>query len=322
MKTTKARRHEARARIRSLAGFVWVVTGFALGAPGAMRLHAQDQVPERLPSFEVASVRQNTSGPGRTQTLVQPGGRLVTTNAPLKMLVADAFLGAQPLAPSRVVGGPEWIDSARYDINAKATTEFQPSPGGPPREMLLMLRSLLEERFKLKAHRESRELPVYELVVARADAKLGPQLRQSAVDCDALVATVRAGAPPPARQPNEPPPCGAMRGPARILSGGIPMQQFATMLTIALADANGRGDRDQGRLVIDKTGLTGRFAFTLTWTPERMPTSAPPPGVPPIDPNGPSFFTALQEQLGLKLQSAKGPVEVVVIDSVERPTPD
>jgi len=86
--------------------------------------------------------------------------------------------------------------------------------------------------------------------------------------------------------------------------------------------AVGSGPAAEGRLVIDKTGLAGRFAFTLTWTPEQMPTAPPPPGVPPIDPNGPSFFTALQEQLGLKLVSAKGPVDVVVIDSVERPTPD
>jgi uncharacterized protein (TIGR03435 family) len=113
-----------------------------------------------------------------------------------------------------------------------------------------------------------------------------------------------------------------MRGPSHILFGGIPMQQFATMLSVVLADGNGPGGRDQGRLVIDKTGLTGRFEFNLTWTPEQMPTAAPSPGLPPIDPNGPSFFTALQEQLGLKLQSARGPLEVVVIARVERPTPD
>jgi uncharacterized protein (TIGR03435 family) len=94
------------------------------------------------------------------------------------------------------------------------------------------------------------------------------------------------------------------------------------MLTGALADGNGPGGRDQARLVIDKIGLTGRFEYNLTWTPEQMQPAAPPPGVPQIDPNGPSLFTALQEQLGLKLQSARGPVEVVVIDSVEHPTPD
>jgi uncharacterized protein (TIGR03435 family) len=288
---------------------------------GAGTLRAQDQAAERL-TFDVASVKPNTSGSGRVQALVQPGGRFVATNAPLKLLIADAFLGAQPLALSRVFGGPDWIDSARFDINAKAAMEFQPTPGGPPRDMLLMLRSLLEERFKLKAHRETRTLPIYELVIARADRMLGPELRTAALDCDALTAALRAGNPPPARQPNQPPPCGAMRGPARILSGGIPMQQLATMLTVAMADANGPAGRDQGRLVVDKTGLTGRFEFTLAWTPEQMPTAAPPPGVPPIDPNGPSFFTALQEQLGLKLQSATGPVDVVVIESVDHPTAD
>jgi uncharacterized protein (TIGR03435 family) len=113
-----------------------------------------------------------------------------------------------------------------------------------------------------------------------------------------------------------------MRGPARVLAGGVAMPQFATMLTNLLADANGPTGRDFARVVIDKTGLTGRFAFTLAWTPEQMPSAAPPPGIPPIDPNGPSFFTALQEQLGLKIQSAKAPLEVVVIDSIELPTPD
>ena len=105
-----------------------------------------------------------------------------------------------------------------------------------------------------------------------------------------------------------------MRGPARVIAGGIPMTQFAAMLTAILGD--------EGRLVVDKTGLAGRFAFTLAWTPEQMPTGAPPPGVPPIDPNGPSFFTALEEQLGLKLVPAKGPVDVLVIDRIERPTPN
>jgi uncharacterized protein (TIGR03435 family) len=281
------------------------------------------QAPERLPSFEVASVKQNVSGGDRMQMVTRPGGRFIATNAPLKLWIADAFLGGQPLGPSRVLGGPDWIDSARYDINAKASAEFQQPPaGGPSPELLQMLRSLLEERFKLKAHRETRELPIYELVVAREDGRLGSQLRQSTIDCDAVLAARRAGAPPPPRQPMEPPPSNAMRGPARIISGGIAMPQFATMVTMAMADAMGPAGRDMGRLVVDKTGLTGRFEFLLAWTPEVMPTGAPPPGVPPIDPDGPSFVTALQEQLGLKLRSARGPVEVIVIDSIDRPTPN
>jgi uncharacterized protein (TIGR03435 family) len=111
-----------------------------------------------------------------------------------------------------------------------------------------------------------------------------------------------------------------MRGPARIMAGGMPMQRLADMLTAIMAVGPPSGA--DGRLVIDKTGLQGRFAFTMTWTPEQLPTAAPPPGVPPVDPNGPALFTALQEQLGLKLEPARGPVEVLVIDSVERPTPD
>jgi uncharacterized protein (TIGR03435 family) len=88
-----------------------------------------------------------------------------------------------------------------------------------------------------------------------------------------------------------------------------------------MADANGPAGGADARLVIDKTGMSGRFAFTLAWTPEKMPEGAPPPGIPPIDPNGPPLVTALQEQLGLKLQPARSRMEVVVIDSIEQPTP-
>jgi uncharacterized protein (TIGR03435 family) len=301
-----------RASVCFLSGAVMVVTGLTMAVPRATSLRAQAQVPERPPSFEVASVKENRSGDLRSPMRTEPGGRFTATNVLLKFLIAEAFMGPQPVhLSSRIVGGPDWIDSTRFDIIAKASTEFRSSPEGPPNELFLMLRSLLEDRFKVRTHRETRELPVYELVVARADGKLGPQLRQSTANCDG---------PPPPRQPNEPPPCGAMRGPARVMAGGIPMRRFAEMLTAIMAV--GTPASADGRLVVDKTGLSGRFAFNLAWTPEQMPTAAPPPGIPPIDPNGPSLFTALQEQLGLKLESAKGPVEVLVIDSVERPTPD
>jgi uncharacterized protein (TIGR03435 family) len=317
-----------RACIRFLPAVVLVVTGLAGGVPGGNPLRAQeerrqgvpgdqDHGPERLPRFEVASVKPSK---GPTGERGQPGGRYTATRT-VKFFIADAFFFGTPLQMSRVIGGPEWIESALYEINAQASTAWQRSPDGPPRELFLMIRSLLQERFKLKTHMETRELPVYELVLARADRSLGPQLRQSTV-CDARIAASRAGGPPPERQPNEPPPCGAMRGPARVLAGGIPMAQFANMLTLVMADANGPAGRDDARLVIDKTGLSGRFAFTLAWTPEQIPEGAPPPGIPPIDPNGPPLVTALQEQLGLKLQSARVPLEVVVIDSVEQPTPD
>jgi uncharacterized protein (TIGR03435 family) len=240
----------------------------------------------------------------------------------VKFFIADAFFFGAPLQISRVIGGPEWIDSARYEINAQASTAFQRSPDGPPRELFLMIRSLLQERFKLKTHMETRETPVFELVRARADGSLGPQLRQSTSDCDAIIATVNAGAPVPPRQPGEPPPCGAMRGPARIIAGGLSMEQFANMLTKVMADANGPPGGVGARVVIDKTGLGGRFAFTLAWTPEKIPEGTSPPGIPPVDPNGAQLVTALQEQLGLKLQASRSRTEVVVVDRVEQPTPD
>jgi len=285
-----------RAGLCFLLSVVMVVTALA-------------QTPERVPTFEVASVKRNTSGDSRAPMRTQPGGRFVATNVLLKFLIAAAFGMPDPpsLIDARILGGPEWIGSERYDINAKANIEFRPSPDGPARELLLMIRSLLEERFKLKAHRETRELPIYELVLARADRRLGPEMRKPAADCDAAIA---AGIPPP-RQPGEPPPCGLMGGPARTIAGGATMAQLAANLSVRLE-----------RLVVDKTGLTGRFAFNLAWTPDRMPTAEPPAGVLPVDPNGPSLFTALQEQLGLKLEPARGPVDVLVIDRVEHPAAD
>jgi hypothetical protein len=213
-----------RAHFGFLPAVIVGVTGLAV---------AQSQL-----RFEVASIKQNTSD-ARSRMGTQPGGRVTVTNTPVRNLIAAAFsmFSAPAMIHARVVGGPDWIDAERYDINAKASSEFQFAPDGPPKDMLLMLRSLLEERFRLKTHYETRELPIYELVVARADRKLGPELHKSNVDCEAVFAARRAG-------------------------------------------------------------------------------------VPPIDPNGPGLFTALEEQLGLKLAPAKGPVEVLVIDSIEHPTPD
>jgi len=289
-----------------------VVTALSIGVSRPITLHAQVRASEPHPTFEVASIKQNTSDDRRSFG-VQPGGRLVVRNSTLKNLIAAAFGMAQiqALIPERILGGPDWIDSERYNIDAKASTEFQFTPGGPPKDMLLMLRSLLEERFKLVAHRETREMPIFELVLARKDGRLGPGLHKSSIDCDAMFAAAQNGVPPPPRQPNEPPPCRLMGGPARTIASGVKMQQLAANLSNHLE-----------RFVIDKTGLTDRFDFNIGWTPDRLPTTSPPPGIPPVDSNGPSLVTALQEQLGLKVQPAKGPVEVLVIDSVEHPTPD
>ena len=300
-----------RADVLFVPGVVVIVVGLAIGLSRPIGLRAQVQTSQRRPSFEVVSVKRNLSDERRNFS-ARPGGRLVVTNMTVKDLIAAAFGMAdiQALIPERILGGPDWIDSERYNIDAKASAEFQFAPGGPPQEALVMLRSLLEVRFKLIAHREAREMAIFELVVARKDGRLGPGLQKSSVDCDALLAGGRA-VPPPPRQPNEPPPCRLMGGPARTIAAGVTMQQLAAHLSNHL-----------GRFVVDKTGLTERFDFNMGWTPDRLPTSAPPPGIPPVDPNGPPLVTALQEQLGLKVEAAQGPVDVLVIDSVEHPNPD
>ena len=174
------------------------------------------------------------------------------------------------------------------------------------------MQALLQERFKLATHPETRPLPIYALVLARADGKLGPQLRPSAVNCAETIRGRGAGPmTPPGR--GERPPCGMMMRPGGIVAGGTPIAQLIQPLAMMTR-----------RTVVDRTNLQGNFDVDLTFTPDQMPAGAPPPGVtlPPIDPNGPSIFTALQEQLGLKLEAQTAPVSVIVVDHVEPPTPD
>jgi len=288
------------------------------------------QAPEPAPGkqkFEVASVRPNTSNDGKISIGLQPGGRFTAVNVPLWDLIRQAYA----LQRSQLVGAPDWVETARYDVVAKAEGDIpRAAPGGPAGPMNFMLQDLLEDRFKLKAHRETREMPIYSLVLAREDKKLGQNLKASTADCEAFRGRGRGfggpagpggpgGAPGPGGPergvlaPGGRPACGMMIGPGQVVAGGMPITQLALMLSQLTQ-----------RIVVDRTGLTGNFDIDLTFTPERMPQGTPPPGVqlPAIDPNGPSVFTAVQEQLGLKLESDRGPVEVLVIDHVERPTPD
>jgi uncharacterized protein (TIGR03435 family) len=202
----------------------------------------------------------------------------------------------------QIVAAPDWVQTEHYDIVAKASGDLRPvSPGGP-RAQFLMLRSLLIDRFKLKAHFETRDAPVFALVLARADGKRGAGLVPAHDDCAAIVAAEIKGERPASR-PGERPACGLIAGPNRIAGGNQSMSQLATTL-------NGLMDR----MVLDRTGLSGVFSFTLDFVPDGSPIDA--------SQNLPSLQTALQEQLGLKLEPARGPVEMLVIDSVERPTPD
>ena len=269
------------------------------------------QAPGEKPKFEVASVRENKADDGKIMIGIQPGGRFNAVNVPLWDLIRQAFA----VQRTQLVGAPDWAETARYNIVAKAEGDIQGTPpGGPAGPLNFMLQDLLEDRFKLRAHRETREMAIYALTLARADGKPGAGLRTSSVDCAAMRGRGgRMGPPPGPLQPGERPQCGMRVAPNQVMAGGASLAQLTQMLS-----------QFTQRIVIDRTGLKGSFDIDLTFTPERMPQGPPPPGAPPltIDPNGPSLFTALQEQLGLKLESDRAPVEVLVIDHVERPTPD
>jgi uncharacterized protein (TIGR03435 family) len=261
-------------------------------------------------TFEVASVKPNKSGDQRVMLQLPPTGRFTATNIPLRLLLRQAF----DVQDFQIVGGPNWLNTDRFDIIAKA-----PDGTVTPEQMRPMLRALLADRFKLVTHNETREMPIYSLVLARQDGKLGPKLSVAQMDCEAVFRGRRGGAPPPPPpapgQPMPPIGCGLMIGMGSLSAGGMPMNELARSLSPLV-----------GRIVIDKTGLKERYDFQLTYAPEGR-GFGPGPGpsgleAPPVDPNTPSLFTALQEQLGLKLESERGPVDVVVIDRVEQPTED
>jgi uncharacterized protein (TIGR03435 family) len=300
-----------------------LLTLAAIGFATAIVVRGQTQPPAADAAtgavFEVASVKANKSGDNRIGIGFAPGGRFRATNVPVRELISAAYGTPQPLPAFQISGGPKWIETERFDIVAKAPGDPQPGPDGPPREMFMMLRNLLAERFQLAVHREAKEMPIYALVLARGDGKLGAQLRPATTDCAALMASLRArGAQPAPPPPGERIPCGMRMFPGNLSGGSASMTQLSNVLA-----------RFVSRTVIDRTGLSGNYDIDLQWTPDQLPQGlgrgeTPPgaPAMPAIDPNGPSIFTAVQEQLGLKLESTKGPVDVLIVDRVEHPTED
>jgi uncharacterized protein (TIGR03435 family) len=258
---------------------------------------------EKDATFEVASVKANKSGDGNGNLSGMPGGRVRATNMPVRPIITFAY----QLASYQLVGGPGWLTTDRYDLIAKMDGTADSTPAVPganePSPMQLALRHLLEDRFKLRVHRETRELDIYALVMAKPGGGPGPGLKPTTVDCAAAIAAAQRRPGPAA--PDQPF-CGIGMGPGRLRFGGLP----SASLPAAFSGPS-------GRMVIDRTGLTGSWDFELTFAPENRG-----PDAPPADPNAPSFFTAIQEQLGLKLEPTKGPVEVVVIDSIEKPVED
>jgi uncharacterized protein (TIGR03435 family) len=240
-------------------------------------------------SFETASVKANRSG-DIGMSAGRRGSRYTAVNAPLKFLI---FSGLNiDFESSRLIGGPEWIENERFDIVAAR-----------PADLSRMIRTLLEQRFQLVVHAETREIPIYALRLARTDGKLGPRLTPSRLDCVMLGRGTAAPLPP---QADGRPTCRVSTSGRSFRGGGSSIAVLAAILP-----------QQVGRRVEDRTGLTGLFDFDLDFSAEGCDLAATPvPGDPP------SIFTALQEQLGLKLESTRAPVEAFVIDHVARPMED
>lgn len=271
-----------------------------LDAP-AVRAQSAAQTAPAGPKFEVASIKPTAPDEHfMFGVRPMPGGRISAANVTLKLLIETAY----GLEDFQVFGGQGWIETARYNIEAK------PDSTVGPNEWKEMLKNLLADRFQLAFHRETKDLPVYALVLAKKEGKLGPGMVESKEGgCAARDPSKPLGPP----GPGQPPFCGNVLGGASQLTG--------TAATVG--DMVPTLSRTVGRKVIDKTGLTGKYDITLKYTPDenQLATStmpgAPPP---PADASGPSLFTALQEQLGLKLEPQKASVEIYVIDRAEKPS--
>jgi uncharacterized protein (TIGR03435 family) len=279
-------------------------------------------------AFEVASVKPSNPTPDPNNPLSQialmlpqPGGRFTATNTPLRMLIMTAFELQQD---AQLTGGPPALLEAKYDINAKALVDFITMKDLPQ-----LLRTLLADRFKLKTHTETREMPVYDLVLARSDGRLGPDMKPSTSDCSKPEETLAQQGAALAKGDvasfvGKPAPCSVATdtsgGPTNLLmrADGQDMKQIVDVLS-----------QFTGRTVRDKTGLTGRYDFTMRLDlqmvlalAKRMGANIPAAAANIPQSDGSSLMTALNDQLGLKLDSARAPATVVVIDSVEAPVAD
>ena len=275
------------------------------------------------PRFEVTSVKRNEAGAGGgrggSRTLV--GGVVRTTNTTLKQLVRMAY---RLTLTEEVVGGPPWVDTFGFDIDAR------PAQAVTLTEAALMLRTLLAERFQLVVAKEPRDGPIYALVLARRDGTLGPQMKRPAGECTMVAPAFAPAAPGAAPDANAPSARGAGPAPGRpgrrcgisvgggdtTRAGSVSMATLITYLTPLL-----------DRPVVDKTSLTGNFDFDLRYDGAatlpligRGRGAAVAPDAPADPANGPSIFTALSEQLGLRLEAQRGPVDVLAIKRAELPS--
>ena len=277
-----------------------IAFGGLLVALAGLSLLAQERIPAgppaNGPTFDVVSIKRVTDIRTRHRWGEDPGGKFVLSGTS----ILPAIQAAYPADVPDLIGAPAWRASESYDLTAQAGREV------PKEQMTAMLRAMLADRFKLLVHYEMQERPVYALMIARADGRLGPNIKKSDLDCDAIQAARRAGSkePPPATS-NGAPACGfsmSGAGPGlELLMGARPLS--------ALAGSIGSS---AGRVVVDKTGLKGNYDMTLNYAPQAGADVAPG--------DSPNVFTALQEQLGLKLESDRAPLKILVIDRIERPT--
>jgi uncharacterized protein (TIGR03435 family) len=309
-----------------------LLTAFALlFAAGSSTVSTQTPSPSPAqdPRYDVVSIkRSEASLVGQNPTVIQrPDGGFTQTRVPIGSLIARAYPGG---VPAEMVGLPDWAMREYYDVSATSTLEKATA-----KDRIAMLRSMLADRVKLAAHFEKREQPVYDLVVARSDSKLGSGLTPIDADCAAKMAAdraaaevaINAGTPPPRPQMPDfsvpPPPCTlrvvglALRDrqagrPGPPLRPGDLMEGEATMETLAQALR-----LSTARLVVDKTGLRGSYRISMTFDgfgSRRGPDIAPAPDAMP------TVFIAIREQLGLELKSSKAELDTLVIDHLERPT--
>ena len=288
--------------VTCIAGLI----GFGLAGTSRIPAQSARAAGESLPSFEVASIKPNRSGDNHVW-IGGEHGRFMVTGAKVKFLITQAY----GVKEYQVAGGPSWINSERFDIEAKAedtqTEEEEKLPSVRQWEQLrLRIQRLLADRFKLRLSHTTRELPVYALVIAKNgpkfhEAKPGDTYPNGMKGFDGIAH-----------------PGVLYIGPDELKGQGVAISRLAGMLSELM-----------GRTVLDRTGLTGAYDFEIKWSIDQSPAAATPEpeaGNPetvlssPGETFGASFFTAIQEHLGLKLVSQKGAVDVLVIDHVERPT--
>jgi uncharacterized protein (TIGR03435 family) len=253
--------------------------------------HAEDTA-AKLPAFEVASIKPDKSGTQMVMFRMTPDG-LNATNTPLKMLIQQAY----GVEENQVIGLPGGLSSERYDVEAKVdSADVAKLHDLDPQQRMSMLQPVLVERFQLKVHRETRDLPVYELFVAKS----GPKFHEA-----------KAGD----TYPN------GIKGPDGHSGPGMMWLQDGrlTCQAVGMVELTRILSQRLGHSVLDKTALTGKYDLAMEWPPEDRPGPMSDGGNAG-DSSAPSIFTVIQEQLGLKLESHKAPVEVLVVDHVEAPS--